>query len=149
MFPHRDTVFHHLGCYLFHPSNSVWGMVARHHAAYFAKADERVGIQVRTFKWAPISTDEFYGQILNVQVGVSTFGYVSQGLAGLRPWVLMPPNHGKAPDTACRLAPTIETCFHKPPNYDCRAKARGDTGRMVQHIRHCEDFPEGVQLLES
>ncbi|RLM73731.1 galactoside 2-alpha-L-fucosyltransferase-like [Panicum miliaceum] len=239
MFPRRDAVFHHLGRYLFHPSNTVWGMVARYHGAYFAKADERVGIQVRTFKWAPISTDEFYGQILKcthrenilpavvapaantskaakrkavvvlslhgeysemlrnlyhehgtvageavsvfqpthlgeqhigdkqqnqkalaemvllsfsdvvVTTGVSTFGYVSQGLAGLRPWVLMRPNHGKAPDTPCRLAPTIEPCFHRPPNYDCRAKARCDTGRIVQHIRHCEDFPEGVQLLES
>ncbi|PAN38405.1 hypothetical protein PAHAL_7G169700 [Panicum hallii] len=246
MFPRRDAVFHHLGRYLFHPSNTVWDMVARYHGAYFAKADERVGIQVRTFKWAPISTDEFYAQILKctqrenilpavvapaanastggsggqaaakrkavvvvslhgeysemlrnlyhehgtaageavsvfqpthlgeqhigdkqqnqkalaemvllsfsdvvVTSGVSTFGYVSQGLAGLRPWVLMRPNHGKAPNTPCRLAPTIEPCFHRPPNYDCRAKARCDTGRMVQHIRHCEDFPEGVQLLES
>ncbi|RCV33856.1 hypothetical protein SETIT_7G116600v2 [Setaria italica] len=247
MFPRRDAVFHHLGRYLFHPSNTVWGMVTRYHGSYFAKADERLGIQVRTFKWAPISTDDFYGQILKcthrenilpavvaraaantstggadgqqaakrkavvvvslhgeyserlrdlyhehgtaageamsvfqpthlgeqhigdrqqnqkalaemvllsfsdvvVTTGVSTFGYVIQGLAGLRPWVLVRPDHGKAPDTPCRLAPTIEPCFHRPPNYDCRTKARGDTGRTVQHIRHCEDFPEGVQLLES
>ncbi|XP_066344218.1 probable fucosyltransferase 7 [Miscanthus floridulus] len=249
MFPRRDAVFHHLGRYLFHPRNTVWGMVTRYHgSSYFAQADERVGIQVRVFKWAPISTDELYGQILScaqhenilpgvsvptranttavgsgtqapakrkavvvvslyneyseklgelyhehggvaggevvsvfqpthlgeqrfgdrqqdqkalaemvllsfadvlVTTGVSTFGYVSQGLAGLRPWVLMPPNHGKAPDTPCRLAPTIEPCFHSPPNYDCRAKASGDTGRKVRHIRHCEDFPQGVQLLQS
>jgi xyloglucan fucosyltransferase len=246
MFPRRDAVFHHLGRYLFHPSNTVWGIVTRYHGSYFAKADERVGIQVRTFKWAPISTDDFYGQILKcaqrenilpaiveraaantsdaraaraakrkavvvaslhgeyseklrglyhehgttaageavsvfqpthlgeqhigdrqqnhnalaemvllsfsdvvVTTGVSTFGYVIQGLAGLRPWVLMRPDHGKAPEPPCRLAPTIEPCFHRPPNYDCLAKTRGDTGRTVQHIRHCEDFPEGVQLLES
>ncbi|CAN6241569.1 unnamed protein product [Urochloa humidicola] len=243
MFPRRDAVFHHLGRYLFHPSNTVWGMVMRYHGSYFDKADERVGIQVRTFKWAPISSDEFYGQILKcthgenilpavvtrraanasdgqatakrkavvvvslhgeyserlrdlyhergtvageavsvfqpthlgeqhigdreqnqkalaemvllsfsdvvVTTGVSTFGYVIQGLAGLRPWVLMRPDHGKPPETPCRLAPSIEPCFHRPPNYDCRAKARSDTGRTVQHIRRCEDFPEGVQLLES
>ncbi|XP_062186309.1 probable fucosyltransferase 7 [Phragmites australis] len=244
MFPRRDAVFHHLGRYLFHPSNTVWGMVTRYHDSYFAKADERVGIQVRKFKWAPISTDELYGQILScahrenilpgvgvraanattggsdgqpekrkavvfvslyseyseklrdlyhehgaaggeavsvfqpthlgaqhfgdrqqnqkalaemvllsfsdvaVTTAVSTFGYVGQGLAGLRPWVLMRPAHGKAPDTPCRLAPTIEPCFHAPPNYDCRAKAKSDTGRMVRHIRHCEDFPQGVQLVE-
>jgi xyloglucan fucosyltransferase len=58
-------VFHHLGRYLFNPSNTVWGMVTRYHDEYFAKADERVGIQVRTFSWAPISSDELYGQILN------------------------------------------------------------------------------------
>ncbi|KAF8714892.1 hypothetical protein HU200_027428 [Digitaria exilis] len=243
LFPRRDAVFHHLGRYLFHPSNTVWGMVTRYHGSYFARADERVGIQVRMFKWAPISIDDFYGQIVKcthrenilpatvaaasraagntstaakhkavavvslhgeysdrlrdlyhehgnaageavsvfqpthlgaqhfgdtqqnqkafaemlllsfsdvvVTTGVSTFGYVSQGLAGLRPWVLTPPDHGKAPDTPCRLAPTIEPCFHRPPHYNCRAKARGDSGRTVQYIRHCQDFPDGVQLLES
>ena len=244
MFPRRDAVFHHLGRYLFHPSNTVWGMVERYHGAGFAKADERVGIQVRRFRWAPISADELYGQILNcsqregilpvpaaaataaggsndggqpakqkavlvvslhgeyseklrdlyqkngsagreavsvhqpthlgaqrsgeqqhnqkalaemvllsfsdavVTTAVSTFGYVGQGLAGLRPWVLMNPVDGKAPGTPCRHAATMEPCFHTPPTYDCRARAKGDVGRIVRHIRHCEDFPQGVQLVE-
>ncbi|ONM15859.1 Galactoside 2-alpha-L-fucosyltransferase [Zea mays] len=249
MFPRRDVVFHHLGRYLFSPSNTVWDMVMRYHGSYFAKADERVGIQVRKFPWwAPISTDELYGQILNcsqredilpgvgvrvpaddkttgaanssgqpakqkavlvaslhgeyseklrglyhehgpsggevvsvyqptqlgwqqsgeqqhnqmalaemvllsfsdavVTTAVSTFGYVGQGLAGLRPWVLMSPADGKAPEPPCRRAATIEPCFHAPPNYNCRAKANGDAGRIVRHIRHCEDFPQGVQLME-
>ncbi|CAO2042477.1 unnamed protein product [Urochloa humidicola] len=245
MFPRRDLVFHHLGRYLFHPSNTVWDMVTRYHDEYYAKADERVGIQVRKFRWAPISTDELYGQILNctqrettilpvpivaatggsegkpvkqkavlvvslhgeyseklrdlyknngststthsreavsvyqpthlgaqrsgvqehnqkalaemvllsfsdavVTTAVSTFGYVGQGLAGLRPWVLMSPVDGKAPDTPCRHAATIEPCFHAPPKYDCRAKTNGDAGRILRHIRHCEDFPQGVQLVE-
>ncbi|KAJ1271245.1 hypothetical protein BS78_06G114200 [Paspalum vaginatum] len=246
MFPRRDAVFHHLGRYLFHPSNTVWGMVMRYHSSYFDGADERVGIQVRRFHWAPISTDELYAQILNctqredilpgVNVGtakdttgradggrqparkkavlvvslhgeyseklrdqyheqgaaggeavsvyqptnlgrqrsgeqehnqkalaemvllsfsdvvvttaVSTFGYVGQGLGGLRPFVLMGPVDGKAPDTPCRHPATIEPCFHAPPTYNCRAKAKGDAGRIVRHIRHCEDFPQGVQLVE-
>ncbi|CAO2042479.1 unnamed protein product [Urochloa humidicola] len=249
MFPRRDLVFHHLGRYLFHPSNTVWGMVTRYHDEYFSKADERVGIQVRTFGWAPISSDELYSQILNctqregilpvpsaseilvvenaddghqpakrkavlvvslhgeyseklremyqkdngstpagrevvsvyqpthlgaqrsgekehnqqafaemvllgfsdavVTTAASTFGYVGQGLAGLRPWVLVSPVDGKAPDTPCRHAPTIEPCFHSPPNYDCRrANAHGDAGKMVRHVRHCEDYPQGVQLVE-
>ncbi|XP_039775515.1 probable fucosyltransferase 7 [Panicum virgatum] len=240
MFPRRDVVFHHLGRYLFHPSNTVWGMATRYHDEYYAKADERVGIQVRRFRWAPISADELYGQILNcsqregilpvpaaaataaggsndggqpakqkavlvvslhgeyseklrelyqkngsavsvhqptqlgaqrsgeqqhnqkalaemvllsfsdavVTTAVSTFGYVGQGLAGLRPWVLLTPVDGKAPDTPCRHAATMEPCFHAPPNYDCRARANGDVGRIVRHIRHCEDFPQGVQLVE-
>ncbi|XP_066347463.1 probable fucosyltransferase 7 [Miscanthus floridulus] len=246
MFPRRDVVFHHLGRYLFHPSNTVWGMVTRYHDSYFAKADERVGIQVRRFYWAPISTDDLFGQILNctqredilpgaaggvpaaakgstaggqpgkqkavlvvslhgeyseklrdlyhehgaaggeavsvyqpthlgsqrsgeqehnqkalaemvllsfsdavVTSPVSTFGYVGQGLAGLRPWVLTSPVNKKAPaDTPCRRAATIEPCFHAPLDYDCRAKAKGDAGRRVRHIRHCGDFPRGVQLVE-
>nr|CAB3487200.1 unnamed protein product [Digitaria exilis] len=241
LFPRRDLAFHHLGRYLFHPSNTVWDMVTRYHGSYLASADERVGIQVRVFGWAPISTDELYGQILDctqregilpvpttsvsdehgqaqqakqvavlvvslhgeyseklrdlykngsttggeavsvyqpthlgeqrsgeqrhnqqalaemvllgfsdavVTTAASTFGYVGQGLAGLRPWVLVGPVDGKAPATPCRRAPTIEPCFHAPPNYDCRARASGDTGRMVHHIRHCEDLPGGVQLVE-
>ena len=247
MFPRRDVVFHHLGRYLFHPSDTVWGMVTRYHRSFFAKAaDERVGIQVRRFYWAPISTDDLFGQILNctqredilpgvpaaaaakgssstagagnggqqagkqkavlvvslhreyseklrdmyhehggavsvyqpthlgsqrsgerehnqkalaemvllsfsdavVTSAASTFGYVGQGLAGLRPWVLTSPVDKKAPDTPCRRAATMEPCFHVPLDYDCRAKAKGDAGRRVRHIRHCEDFPQGVQLLE-
>jgi xyloglucan fucosyltransferase len=236
LFPRRDAVFHHLGRYLFHPSNTVWGMVTRYQGSYFASADERVGVQVRMFKWAPISVDELHGQILAcvhrenilpaatnattagsakrkavvfaslynefseklrdlysergaaggevvsvfqpshlgaqlfgdrqqnqkafaemvllsfadvaITTAASTFGYVSQGLAGRRPWVLAGPVRGKAPDTACRLAPTVEPCFHTPPNYDCRAKARGDDGKVVRYLRHCEDFPQGIQLVE-
>ncbi|KAG8064730.1 hypothetical protein GUJ93_ZPchr0004g39134 [Zizania palustris] len=248
MFPRRDAVFHHLGRYLFHPSNTVWGMVMRYHGSYMARAEERIGIQVRTFAWAPISTDELYSQIISCAHGesilprvrereprnatttgaqpdsgqptrskavlvvslhgeyyerikdlyyehdaaggeavsvfqpthldqqqsgerlhnqkalaemlllsfsdvaltsaVSTFGYVSHGLAGLRPWVLMSPVDRKAPNPPCRLAATIEPCFHSPPHYDCRAKARGDDGKVVRHVRHCEDLSNGVQLVE-
>jgi xyloglucan fucosyltransferase len=54
----------------------------------------------------------------------------------------------KAPDVPCRHAATIEPCFHAPSRYDCRAKANGDAGRIVRHIRHCEDSPPGVQLVE-
>uniref|UniRef100_A0A0E0KR83 Fucosyltransferase n=1 Tax=Oryza punctata TaxID=4537 RepID=A0A0E0KR83_ORYPU len=246
VFPRRDAAFHHLGRYLLHPSNTVWGMVTRYHTSYMAcGAAERVGIQVRSFYWARISTDELYGQIMSCAHGenilprvpqqepnftaageqpaaagrrkavlvvslhgayserikdlyyehgtasgesvsvfqpthldrqrsgeqlhnqkalaemmllsfsdvvvtsaASTFGYVGHGLAGLRPWVLMSPLEKKVPDPPCRLAATIEPCFHTPPNYDCRTRAKGDTGKMVRHIRHCEDFENGVQLVD-
>ncbi|XP_047080050.1 galactoside 2-alpha-L-fucosyltransferase-like [Lolium rigidum] len=49
LFPQRDTVFHHLGRYLFHPSNVVWGMVTRYYDSYLATADEKLGIQIRVF----------------------------------------------------------------------------------------------------
>lgn len=47
MVPEKDTVFHHLGRYLFQPSNEAWGMISRFYQAYMAKADERIGIQIR------------------------------------------------------------------------------------------------------
>ncbi|KAF5185759.1 Fucosyltransferase [Thalictrum thalictroides] len=50
LFPSKVTVFHHLGRYLFHPSNAVWGLITRYYGAYLANADERVGIQIRTFE---------------------------------------------------------------------------------------------------
>ncbi|MED6216097.1 hypothetical protein PIB30_004583 [Stylosanthes scabra] len=54
MFPEKDAVFHHVGRYLFHPSNEAWGQITRFYDAYLAKADERIGFQVRVFK--PSST---------------------------------------------------------------------------------------------
>ncbi|KAI4384069.1 hypothetical protein MLD38_009837 [Melastoma candidum] len=49
LFPQKETIFHHLGRYLFHPTNPVWGLIRRYYDAYLAKADQRIGIQVRTF----------------------------------------------------------------------------------------------------
>lgn len=49
MFPERDTAFHHLGRYLFLPSNHVWGIISRFYQAYMAGKDQRIGLQIRTF----------------------------------------------------------------------------------------------------
>ncbi|OMO52876.1 Xyloglucan fucosyltransferase [Corchorus olitorius] len=49
LFPRKETVFHFLGRYLFHPTDPVWGLVTRYYQAYLAKADERIGIQIRVF----------------------------------------------------------------------------------------------------
>ncbi|XP_027906724.1 probable fucosyltransferase 7 isoform X2 [Vigna unguiculata] len=49
MFPEKDTIFHHLGRYLFHPSNEAWELISRYYQAHLAKADERIGIQIRVF----------------------------------------------------------------------------------------------------
>lgn len=49
LFPNKDSVFHFLGRYLFHPTNPVWGLITRYYDAYLARADERIGIQIRVF----------------------------------------------------------------------------------------------------
>ncbi|CAL0332126.1 unnamed protein product [Lupinus luteus] len=49
MFPEKDTVFHHMGRYLFHPSNEAWELITKFHQAHFAKANERIGVQIRVF----------------------------------------------------------------------------------------------------
>ncbi|XP_027169601.1 galactoside 2-alpha-L-fucosyltransferase-like [Coffea eugenioides] len=51
LFPEKELVFHYLGRYLFHPTNSVWGLITRNYDTYLARADERIGIQIRIFDW--------------------------------------------------------------------------------------------------
>uniref|UniRef100_A0ACD5Y1N1 Uncharacterized protein n=1 Tax=Avena sativa TaxID=4498 RepID=A0ACD5Y1N1_AVESA len=57
LFPEPDSVFHHLGRYLFHPNNHVWGFITRYYDAYLATAHQRVGIQVRVFGDDPESPE--------------------------------------------------------------------------------------------
>ncbi|XP_072953595.1 probable fucosyltransferase 8 [Typha angustifolia] len=241
LFPAKDTVFHHLGRYLFHPTNTVWGLVTRYFDSYLAQAGERIGLQIRTFKWPPVSFDEFYKQVMScalqenllpnvtnedgfslsrssnvtgskavlvvslyakyyeeiksmyyahpvangdvisvyqptheekqhteqhghnqralaeiyllslvdvlVTSPFSTFGYVSQGLGGLTPWILLPPWREKAADPPCRRVLSMEPCFLNPFRFDCRAKKEADPGSLVQFITHCEDKAIAVKLV--
>ncbi|XP_057452825.1 probable fucosyltransferase 8 [Lotus japonicus] len=52
MFPEKDTLFHHLGRYLFHPSNEAWSLITGFYQKNLAKADERIGLQIRVFNHA-------------------------------------------------------------------------------------------------
>nr|KYP69764.1 Galactoside 2-alpha-L-fucosyltransferase [Cajanus cajan] len=79
----------------------------------------------------------------------STFGYVSQGLGGLKPWILYKPENRTAPDPPCQRAMSTEPCFHAPPFYDCKAKRGIDTGALVPHVRHCEDMSWGLKLVDK
>ncbi|OEL19838.1 Galactoside 2-alpha-L-fucosyltransferase [Dichanthelium oligosanthes] len=242
LFPERDAVFHHLGRYLFHPTNHVWGLVTRYYHAHLAWAQRRVGIQVRVFPWEPespelldritkctqeegllprvVDTAEepaatattrrgvkssavlitslkawYYEQIkgmywenatadgevvvvsqpsheeyqhygvksheykawaeiyllsltdMLVTSGKSTFGYVAQGLAGIRPWVLLNQANGTAGHKRpCSRDISLEPCFHVAPLYNC--KRRQDSGEILPHVRHCEDVPTGLKLVD-
>ncbi|XP_052168694.1 probable fucosyltransferase 7 [Oryza glaberrima] len=64
MFPARDTVFHHIGRYLFHPSNKVWELITRYHTSYMAKFEENIGIQITTFAGSKVSSEEYFKQIV-------------------------------------------------------------------------------------
>ncbi|KAK4257205.1 hypothetical protein QN277_006823 [Acacia crassicarpa] len=241
LFPKKDTIFHFLGRYLLHPTNKVWGLITRYYKAYLAKADERLGIQIRVFDTDPGPFQHVLDQILSctlkenllpdVQrhqdtvsssekqklkavlmtslssgyfekvrdmyweyptvtgevVGIyqpshegyqqtekhmhnqkalaemyllsltdalvtsswSTFGYVAQGLGGLKPWILYKPENRTAPDLPCRRAMSMEPCFHAPPFYDCKAKRGTDTGELVPHVRHCEDMSWGLKVVDN
>ncbi|XVE85829.1 hypothetical protein DITRI_Ditri17bG0122600 [Diplodiscus trichospermus] len=241
LFPQKETTFHHLARYLFHPSNHVWGLITRYYKAYLAKADERIGIQVRIFDKGPgpyqyvkdqisactlgkkllpevdtkrsvvtpsenskvkavLMTSLVSGYFENVRnlywehptvtgdiIGVhqpsheeqqqtekrlhnmkawaemyllsltdvlvtsawSTFGYVAQGLGGLKPWILYKSENQTTPNPPCQRAVSMEPCFHSPPFYDCKAKKGIDTGKVVPHVRHCEDISWGLKVVDS
>ncbi|XP_017701023.2 galactoside 2-alpha-L-fucosyltransferase-like [Phoenix dactylifera] len=238
LFPSRETVSHHLGRYLFHPTNAVWGMITRYYEAYLAKAEEKMGIQIRIFPFAHISSENLLAQILNcsrnenllpeisvegssttkavrsksvlvaslytgyadkirdmyyehaattgeiisvfqpsheekqhtekqahnqkalaeiyllsfsdvlVTSSWSTFGYMAQGLGGVKPYILAFPEDGKAPNPPCRRAMSMEPCFHSPPTYDCKARKNVDKGALGRHVRHCEDVSRGLKLFD-
>ncbi|RDY06935.1 Galactoside 2-alpha-L-fucosyltransferase, partial [Mucuna pruriens] len=56
MFPEKETVFHHLGRYLFQPSNEAWELISSYYEAHLANASERIGLQIRVF--SPLSTPQ-------------------------------------------------------------------------------------------
>ncbi|CAN4088441.1 unnamed protein product [Withania somnifera] len=64
LFPDKETVFHFLGRYLFHPTNSVWGLITRYYQVYLAQADEKIGIQIRVFQLGIGDFKYVLGQIL-------------------------------------------------------------------------------------
>ncbi|XP_020582895.1 galactoside 2-alpha-L-fucosyltransferase-like [Phalaenopsis equestris] len=239
LFPKKDTVFHHLGRYLLHPTNPVWGLITRYYQSYLSKADERVGIQIRVFEtesgpfqhvldqvigcahkqkilpevsqqkaiittphnrskailltslssgYLEILRNMFWvhpatsGEIISfhqpsheehqqtgkqmhnmkawaemyllsltdvlVTSAWSTFGYVAQGLGGLKPWILVKSENRTVPEPPCLPAMSMEPCFHAPPFYDCKAKRGTDTGELVPHVRHCEDISWGLKLVD-
>ncbi|KAK7349097.1 hypothetical protein VNO77_06186 [Canavalia gladiata] len=68
MFPEKDTIFHHLGRYLFHPSNDTWRLISRFYEAHLAKANERVGLQIRVFNPASTPQQAIMDLVLNCTI---------------------------------------------------------------------------------
>jgi xyloglucan fucosyltransferase len=64
MFPAADTVFHHVGRYLFHPSNRVWELVARYYTSYMSNFEEKIGLQIAAVSWNPVPVEEYIKQIV-------------------------------------------------------------------------------------
>ncbi|CAN6174569.1 unnamed protein product [Urochloa humidicola] len=236
MFPAPDTAFHHVGRYLFHPSNKVWKVIAGYHASNMARFDERIGIQIAGSPAVP-SAEEHFEQVtacarregilpevdpdaastdydaaatskavlvssprpefaerlrsvyyehatvtgesvtvlpqpgaggkqpenqkvlvemfllsycnVSAASGWSTVGYVGNGLAGMKPWLLTPPPRNQtAANLPCVRATSMEPCFHAPPSYDCRAKKNGDHGAVLRYVRHCEAAEGGLKLFD-
>ncbi|KAJ6428195.1 hypothetical protein OIU84_023584 [Salix udensis] len=81
----------------------------------------------------------------------STFGYVAQGLGGLKPWILYVPTGDRTTDQPCPRAMSMEPCFHFPPNYykNTGSRRRLATASLAPHIRQCEDATSGIKLVND
>ncbi|CAL0335248.1 unnamed protein product [Lupinus luteus] len=238
MFPEKDTIFHHLARYLFHPSNEAWGLISRFYRTYLAEADERIGLQIRVF--SPNNTPEQaimdlvlnctisnnllpeldtknsvsytqnktlkavlvaslypeYGESLRamylnkpsvsgeligvfqpsheekqkfhdnmhnmkawteiyllslsdvlVTTSLSTFGYVAQGLGGLKPWLLYKLISNDTHFPACERDFSFEPCNHIPPKHYCNGKTIKDYASSFPVLRGCIDYSIGVKLV--
>jgi len=65
MFPEITSIFHHLGRYLFHPSNEAWEHITSFYQQHLAKANERIGLQIRVFDPNSTPHQVVMNQILN------------------------------------------------------------------------------------
>lgn len=80
--------------------------------------------------------------------GLSTFGYVSSSLAGVRSAILLTTFDHKVPETPCRQAMSMEPCNLVPPQgLECRGKPV-DKDDLARHVGVCEDFKDGVKFYD-
>ncbi|CAM0948672.1 unnamed protein product [Alopecurus aequalis] len=75
-----------------------------------------------------------------VTTGFSTFGYVAQGLGGVRPWIMPATpiwsiDTGEVPDPPCVRAMSVEPCFHSPSYYDRAARKDVDVAKVSGSAR--------------
>ncbi|KAL8244128.1 hypothetical protein R6Q59_010386 [Mikania micrantha] len=78
----------------------------------------------------------------------STFGYVAQGLGGLKAWILHMPKDETVPNPPCTRAMSMEPCFQKPPFNSCKMRTGVHVGALVPYVRHCEDASQGLKLVD-
>ncbi|KAH7443391.1 hypothetical protein KP509_02G032400 [Ceratopteris richardii] len=91
---------------------------------------------------------------------MSTFGYVAQGLAGIRPWILVAQSSdtdshffqassSESASPACSQVLSMDPCFHAPPYYNCAESRGDDTSTVLPCVRHCEDVSWGLKVFSQ
>ncbi|KAF1869682.1 hypothetical protein Lal_00017257 [Lupinus albus] len=81
-----------------------------------------------------------------VTTSLSTFGYVAQGLGGLKPWLLYRLTNNETHFPACVRDFSIEPCNHIPPKHFCNGKPIQNFASSFPYLRECLDFSFGVKL---
>lgn len=135
LFPNKETVFHFWGRYLLHPTNSVWGLITRYYQAYLAKADERIGIQIRIFDAGMGPFQHLLDQILayTLKENILPEIYKQQPIN----------NHSGTRTSKAVIMTSLSSGYIEKANREV------DTGALVPHVRHCEDMCQGLQLVDD
>lgn len=85
----------------------------------------------------------------------STFGYVAQGLGGLRPYILNVRKEKEGNETvrpACTLGQSVEPCTHYPVKLQCvrpYSLSPQHKAWLLAHVRPCQDQDGGWQLVQA
>jgi xyloglucan fucosyltransferase len=90
--------------------------------------------------------------------GYSTFGYVAQGLGALRPRILRirkgdddsSSDQEPALPPPCSFGQSVEPCTHYPARLACLTRddlTAQHSNWIRMHVRHCQDQPDGWQLV--
>jgi xyloglucan fucosyltransferase len=82
-----------------------------------------------------------------ITTAISTFGYVSSCLAGVRPATLLPAFGHKVPATPCVRVTSMEPCNLTPPRVECATAGEKDED-VARHVRVCEDRDQSVKLFD-
>lgn len=135
-------------------------LTSRYSTAKGGGATRRVGVFQRTHEERQATESLAHNQRALAEIyllsfceelvtsGLSTFGYVSSGLAGIRPAILLTAFDHVVPETPCRRAASIEPCNLTPPRgVECRSRP-ADKDDLARHVRVCEDFKDGVKFFD-
>ncbi|KAJ7529459.1 hypothetical protein O6H91_15G052000 [Diphasiastrum complanatum] len=83
----------------------------------------------------------------------STFGYVAQGLGGLRPYILNIRGENISNDglPSCHIGQSIEPCTHFPQSPICEGSKPTPEHQawLDKHMQPCQDQQSGLQLIYS
>ncbi|KAL6616271.1 hypothetical protein ACP70R_038541 [Stipagrostis hirtigluma subsp. patula] len=88
-----------------------------------------------------------------VTSGISTFGYISSSLAGVRPTILISAFGHRVQRTPCVRAISMEPCNLTPPvqgtaSVPCVGNKTVDMEYLERHVKFCEDNHGGVKLYD-
>lgn len=97
--------------------------------------------------WAEMCLLSFSNKLITSPM--STFGYVAQGLAGIKPWILARVENDVAPSLVCSQSLSVDPCYHAPPYFDCDDNKGVDTTKLLPYVKHCEDVDWGLKVFPN